>query len=512
MADDRNYTDAQTADATNPDAGVRMIEVFSQANDDLPGGCLLRVLGQDADGVLLVSTPTVDNEVGLLVNFPHTIPAGGYGQAHQQFPASVLYEAGEGTPAVGDEWGAKAGDPKLHPRQSGYVVKAVGATEYVVVEPTTSAVGGLPDVRLSDSSVDVPNVTRLEFNVANFTEFRVAVGDALIGLRAVTMPVVTNVCLIKDGGGNITGINVERTVVSVLAASSIPVCTPSPVDCCEDGSGSGDCGPCGQFCETVPTNLCLTFSSGTGSLSGVSTIMTKAGPDASNAYPNTWFGNVTPDTPGGHAISFAMACVEFEGMWHWGLEILTEDGQAGPFYADTEAYVPFAVGWTAYPLVVTGAIAGWAGTYAVGVTEDMTACDSGSGSGDSGSGSGDCQFCCGPPATVQLNFDSGFACTNGPTSSQTLYWNYGGSLCGWGAVEIENSLTETKFVLTCTLDNMATLSVYCRSWPSGSYVLTGTATFTVFCGPMQGSGSITLAGTGACCAGGPVSFTILGSS
>lgn len=141
---ERSFNEISAADATNPDAGVRWIRVLSNSANDLPAGCLLHVNGQDVDGNLTVAEPTADNQVGLLVNGTVPLLAGAYGQAHQVFPAAVLFELGEGTPAAGDEWGVQSGDVKLHKVKTGYTFAnaPAAATEYGTVQPTTLVKSG----------------------------------------------------------------------------------------------------------------------------------------------------------------------------------------------------------------------------------------------------------------------------------------------------------------------------------------------------------------------------------
>ncbi len=123
------------SEAINPLASVRWVPVKNVGSDDLPAGCLLAVNGYDADSIAQVAAPAADSQVGLLVNGPTALIAGSYGQAHNTFPCSVLYETGEGTPAIGNEMGTVTGDPKLHLKKTGYIVQGLdpGGGEHVVV-------------------------------------------------------------------------------------------------------------------------------------------------------------------------------------------------------------------------------------------------------------------------------------------------------------------------------------------------------------------------------------------
>lgn len=127
----------------DPFDAIRWIEVWNADTVDLPGGCLLSVKeyaqADDADGVdagvAKVTRPTAASQGPLLTNDQVILGQEEYGQAHAQFPASVLFEVNDGIPAVGDEWGSKGNDPKLRKGYAGYRIQETpqATAEYVVV-------------------------------------------------------------------------------------------------------------------------------------------------------------------------------------------------------------------------------------------------------------------------------------------------------------------------------------------------------------------------------------------
>ncbi len=297
MADDDLLTRNISTGDSAPDAGIRVLEVFNATANDLPGFALLRITGEDADGALTVGVPNADSQTGLLVNFPSVLPAGGYGQAHQDFPASVLFESGEGTPVVGQEWGAKAGDCKLHPGKKGYLIKAVGTTEYATVMPTTG--GG--------TTGDGPPCT------------------------GGVITVITNICPIFQTinfGGSVgshqiqVGTSVEySTIDTCTGAVTATFCVNNPAGCCpEDGSGSGTFG-CNEFpisacAEAVKRCLCLTISGATTTAKGFDiSCINGSWPLVWNATYGSWVYTLPLcDGFGASVVSIIFGCLD--GFWY----------------------------------------------------------------------------------------------------------------------------------------------------------------------------------------------------
>ncbi len=381
MADDDLLTRNLNTGDSAPDAGIRVMEVFNSSANDLPGFCLLRITGEDSDGVITVDVPNANSQVGLLVNFPCVLPAGGYGQAHQDFPASVLFEAGEGTPAVGQEWGTIAGDCKLHPGKTGYKIKSVGTTDYATVAP---AVGG--------AEGDVPPC------------------------RGAQVTVVTNVCPIFQTinfGGSVgthqiqVGTSVEYGLLDTCSGLIVTRwCVDNPSGCCSEdnsGSGVGDCIFVGG-CSPMPAQLCMTVSAPGCCLDGMTFALTHNGITAGQPY-STFDNWASPfvSIPGcidpffGVVDSF-QGWLAFDGS-AWIIGVAYKSLFVTTFYPMTwrecdltGAPVFTLANCSPFTLTVSGSVPAGAANVCSGirmtlnVSSDMSACAGDSGSGDSGSG------------------------------------------------------------------------------------------------------------------------------
>jgi hypothetical protein len=101
---------------------IRWLEIKNAGGTAVPEYGLVRVTGVDADNELLeVQQPNAEGQ-DVLVNGPTQIPAGGYGSAYDDWLVDALYESGDGTPAVGEYWGAAASSYKLRKGRFGFQI------------------------------------------------------------------------------------------------------------------------------------------------------------------------------------------------------------------------------------------------------------------------------------------------------------------------------------------------------------------------------------------------------
>jgi hypothetical protein len=107
-----------------PLSQVHWVDVYNTAAETAPAFALLQVVSTNDDGTVNVALPDVDglDPRQLLVNGPIDMAAASYGQAHAAFPAGVLYDPADGTPAAGEIWGAKEGEWKLRKGYPGFRV------------------------------------------------------------------------------------------------------------------------------------------------------------------------------------------------------------------------------------------------------------------------------------------------------------------------------------------------------------------------------------------------------
>lgn len=112
--------------------GIRFIPVRNIDVNPIPAFGLVRLAGVDGDGTIQVSTPNADSQTYLHVA-SEDIPASVCGQVYRTWPATVLYNENDGTPAAGETWGVKSGDYLLRKGQTGFLIVGGAASGLVVV-------------------------------------------------------------------------------------------------------------------------------------------------------------------------------------------------------------------------------------------------------------------------------------------------------------------------------------------------------------------------------------------
>jgi len=129
-------------DTSSPDlARIRWIPFANGAGEEIPGFALLRVTSTDSDGLITVGKPNEDSAQLLLVNGPTPVASGGRGDCTFDFPIHMLYDTGDGTPAVGEEWGSANGSWKLNSGKGGFLILG-GATSGRVLAARAGGGGG----------------------------------------------------------------------------------------------------------------------------------------------------------------------------------------------------------------------------------------------------------------------------------------------------------------------------------------------------------------------------------
>lgn len=105
--------------------------IRNDAGETIPGFGIVRptgiVTGPDGQPALSVAKPDRNEGFGLLVAGWQPIPAGAYGVASRARTVWVLYETGEGTPAVGALMGSLEQSYRLSKELRGWAVLAVDA-------------------------------------------------------------------------------------------------------------------------------------------------------------------------------------------------------------------------------------------------------------------------------------------------------------------------------------------------------------------------------------------------
>ena len=147
-------------------AAARWLPVTNSTGSAIPEFSLVRVTASSTAGVFTAAQPNADGGM-VWATGPGEIPAGGTGVATPDFPAYVAYDSGDGTPAVGETWGAGNGSWVLNKNNAGFRVCGNPDTSLVIVpveRDFTAASAGSIQVEDVDESPSVSSVTQLRFD------------------------------------------------------------------------------------------------------------------------------------------------------------------------------------------------------------------------------------------------------------------------------------------------------------------------------------------------------------
>jgi len=99
----------------------------NSATDTIPAFSVVRGMGfqtsQQLQGAIKVDIPNADNATGMIVTGQFAILPLSYGIGTMRHKCIVSYNAADGTPAVGDEWGVKSGSYQLRKNFSGFLME-----------------------------------------------------------------------------------------------------------------------------------------------------------------------------------------------------------------------------------------------------------------------------------------------------------------------------------------------------------------------------------------------------
>src|SRR6516165_7266670 len=91
--------------AANPYTTIQRFPAYNQYTTyGVPSFGLVKVYGTAADGSLIVDGPDADG-AAVYANGPNQIPSQQYGIVSKAWPIWAAYDAGSGTPTIGDIWG-----------------------------------------------------------------------------------------------------------------------------------------------------------------------------------------------------------------------------------------------------------------------------------------------------------------------------------------------------------------------------------------------------------------------
>lgn len=96
----------------------------NDASESVPAYGVMKVNSVDQDVVIHTVKPTTDGEKLILVNSEVVVAKGSPGNAFSPINTDLwaLYDTADGTPALGERWGPKAGSWKLSKDKAGFLV------------------------------------------------------------------------------------------------------------------------------------------------------------------------------------------------------------------------------------------------------------------------------------------------------------------------------------------------------------------------------------------------------
>lgn len=143
----------------------------NDAGEQIPPFPVLRSLGQVEPGAwtLKVGKPDEDSGKNVLFGGPTRVEPNDPGLYTRTFPAQARFEVADGTPAVGDTVGPKAGSWRLSILQTGFVVVAVDGEEIWVIP---SPGGGSGDRVVHANGLPPESDGGIDFFPGNFDELQ----------------------------------------------------------------------------------------------------------------------------------------------------------------------------------------------------------------------------------------------------------------------------------------------------------------------------------------------------
>lgn len=197
-------------------AAVRKLRVSNAAAEVIPPHALLRVTGNDADGLLTVAKPNADSLPYLLVNGPLPIAVGATGLATFDEPTPVSYDDAH-TPAAGDTWGSANGSWLLTHGKTGWRVMGSPDTESAVVEAVRE-VGG-PITTANVDTTQESTTTRLEFDQGTGVRVDKGAADADPDVVSIDVDTLSDILVMDKSAAFVTQACIELTVTKTYSTN-----------------------------------------------------------------------------------------------------------------------------------------------------------------------------------------------------------------------------------------------------------------------------------------------------
>jgi|GEM_PF-6412912 len=154
-------------DPISPLGRYHWLESLNGQGSEIPGFALVRISAVDTSGVLTVAQPSADGQDCYIAG-PLPIVTAGYGLVTRSEPVYALYDEADGTPALGEVWGAGASSYKLKKGKPGFVIHGGHVDGRVLVRRCRIT------VRQNNAGTGVGPRSQLDFLDTDTVEFTVA--------------------------------------------------------------------------------------------------------------------------------------------------------------------------------------------------------------------------------------------------------------------------------------------------------------------------------------------------
>lgn len=171
---------------------------------------------------------------------------------------------------------------------SAYSAQTGYSWQQLVLDPATASVGYASIPRTGDGAVTPDNNVDLASGTRGWLEVDPQAGGWLFtpaGASGPSLPVVTKVCVAKNGSGYVTGVTYEWRSVTLPAGAIVsdPVCVTDATDCCDGADSAGAAtitfaasaqtpGTPASGTATITFAASATSAGGSGTSAGASTI------------------------------------------------------------------------------------------------------------------------------------------------------------------------------------------------------------------------------------------------
>lgn len=190
----------------------RRIDCYNSSGEEIPAFSVARIVSVDEDGILTIAKPNANSQETVVFTYEAPIPIGAYGLCTIDLPAEAVYDSGDGTPALGEAWGAEASSWKLNKTRTGFTVLGIpdstvervlvqrasaasasvgpGTANYLTIFATSTTLGDayafqsgnvtvIPNQFAWGRTKLIPTVDQNDYSVGNYTEVQIDASDSI---------------------------------------------------------------------------------------------------------------------------------------------------------------------------------------------------------------------------------------------------------------------------------------------------------------------------------------------